>query len=49
MTICRAGFATALRIFNRSIESNNLRYSEFYGDGDSKSYAAVKDVYEDVG
>ncbi|XP_028418587.1 uncharacterized protein LOC114544031 [Dendronephthya gigantea] len=37
----------ALRIFNRSVESNKLRYSEFYGDGDSKSYAAVKDVYEE--
>lgn len=38
----------ALRIFSRSIESKSLRYSEFYGDGDSKSYGAVKDVYENV-
>ena len=37
----------ALRIFNRSVETNKLRYSEFYGDGNSKSYAAVKDVYEE--
>ena len=36
-----------LRIFNRSVETNKLRYSEFYGDGDSKSYAAVKGVYEE--
>jgi hypothetical protein len=37
----------ALRVFNRSVETNKLRYSEFYGDGNSKSYAAVKDVYEE--
>ena len=37
----------ALRIFKRSVKSNKLRYSEFYGDGDSKSYAAVKDVYKE--
>ena len=29
------------------LESNKLRYSEFYGDGHSKSYAAVKDAYKE--
>jgi len=29
----------ALRIFNRSILKNNLRYTEFFGD--SKSHASV--------
>jgi hypothetical protein len=37
----------ALRIFNRSLENNNLWYSELYGHEESKSYAAVKDVYEE--
>ena len=27
----------AARIFNRSVELSKLLYSEFYGDGDSKS------------
>ena len=31
----------AKRIFNRSIDKHNLRYINFYGDGDSKSYIAV--------
>ena len=26
------------RIFSRSIETNQLRYTEYYGDGDSKSF-----------
>ena len=34
------------RIFERSIIRNKLRYSQFYGDGDCKSYASVKDTYE---
>ena len=37
----------ALRMFNQSVECNKLRYSEFFGDGDSKSYSTVKDVYEE--
>ena len=37
----------AVRIFNSSVDNNKLRYTEFYGDGDSKSYAAVKEVYGD--
>ena len=37
------------RIFRRSVEKHNLRYTEFYGDGDSKSFTRVKGVYEDDG
>ena len=37
----------ALRMFNQSVECNKLRYTEFFGDGDSKSYSTVKDVYEE--
>ena len=32
----------AKRICKRSIRKNKLRYTEFYGDGDSKSFLAVK-------
>ena len=32
----------ARRIWSRSIEKHNLRYTDFYGDGDSKGYDAVK-------
>ena len=34
------------RIFKRSMEKNSLYYSEYYGDGDSKSFTKVKDTYE---
>ena len=34
------------RIFKRSMEKNSLSYSEYYGDGDSKSFTKVKDTYE---
>ena len=27
------------------VKSNKLRYTEYFGDGDSKSYRVVKDVY----
>ena len=37
------------RIFRRSTETHKLRYSELYGDGDSKSHKQVKDVYSDDG
>ena len=40
--------AGAKLIFNRSIEKHNLRYAEFYGDGDSKSFNSVKDVYDGI-
>ena len=57
-TACKANFhgsAPAMepegteRIFQRSVELHNLRYTEFYGDGDSKSYNRVKGVYGDDG
>lgn len=35
----------AYRIFERSVETRKLRYVNFFGDGDSKAYAAVKDIY----
>ena len=38
----------AKRIWERSIENNKLRYTEFYGDGDSKGYLTVCDVYPGV-
>ena len=34
-----------VRIFQRSIEKRNVRYMEYYGDGDSKAYSTVKDTY----
>jgi len=37
------------RIFQRSVETHKLRYPEFYGDGDSKSFNRVKDVYQTAG
>ena len=57
-TKCKANFrgsAPAMepegadRIFRRSVQKHNLRYTEFYGDGDSKSFTRVKGVYEDDG
>ncbi|GFX72626.1 uncharacterized protein TNCV_4062221 [Trichonephila clavipes] len=35
----------AYRLFDRSRETRKLEYVEFYGDGDSKSHLAVKDIY----
>ncbi|XP_055943287.1 uncharacterized protein LOC129972975 [Argiope bruennichi] len=35
----------AYRIFERSADMRKLQYIKFYGDGDSKGYDAVKDVY----
>ena len=40
--------ASAQRIFSRSVEQYGLRYTQFYGDGDSKSYSAVKSIYPDI-
>ena len=37
------------RIFRRSVELHNLQYTEYYGDGDSKSFSKVKDVYQASG
>ena len=36
------------RIFERSISNNKSRYSQFYGDGDCKSSASVKDIYDGI-
>ena len=36
----------ALRMFQRSVDLHKLQYDEYYGDGDSKSYSLVKDVYQ---
>ena len=36
------------RIFARSITKNKLHYTEYYGDGDTKSFSAVNDFYEGV-
>ena len=36
------------RIFSRSIETRKLRYTDFYGDGDSKSHVAVKEIYPNI-
>ena len=33
-------------IFSRSAEKHKLLYTEFYSDGDSKSFDSVKDVYK---
>ena len=35
----------ATRIFGRSIEKRGLRYTEYLGDGDSKGYDNVVDIY----
>ncbi|GFS61467.1 uncharacterized protein TNCV_4311951 [Trichonephila clavipes] len=36
-------------VFERSIEMRKLQYVNFFGDGDSKGYAAVKDIYGNRG
>ena len=36
------------KIFRRSIEKNKLRYTEYFGDGDTKSFSAVESVYGDI-
>ena len=35
----------AKRICERYIRKNKLRHTEFYGDGDSKKFLAVKETY----
>jgi len=40
--------AAAIKIFSRSIDNYGLRYTKFYGDGDSSSFQAVENVYSDV-
>lgn len=38
----------AKKIFNRSIEKYNTRYTEYIGDGDSKSFNSIEYTYEGV-
>lgn len=33
------------RMFERSIRTRELQYTEYYGDGDSKGFMEVKDIY----
>ncbi|GBN38408.1 hypothetical protein AVEN_111984-1 [Araneus ventricosus] len=33
------------RIFERSVMKRELQYTEYYGDGDSKAFLKVKDIY----
>ena len=35
----------AIKMFERSVKTRALFYTSFYGDGDSKSFLAVKDIY----
>ncbi|GBM43821.1 hypothetical protein AVEN_170419-1 [Araneus ventricosus] len=35
----------AYRIFERSVEKRDLQYREYNGDGDSKAFLQVKDMY----
>ena len=35
-------------MWNRSVEKNKLRYTEFNGDGDSKSFNTAKNPYADT-
>ena len=38
----------AKRIWDRSIEKNQLRYIGFYGDGDCKSFSSIRNTYPDI-
>jgi hypothetical protein len=38
----------AKRVFQRSIDNRRLRYIQYLGDGDSKSYMNVKNTYPDI-
>ena len=37
------------RIFERSEEKHKLRYTQYFGDGDSKGFSKVKNTYRDKG
>ena len=41
MKVRLVGWASAVNIFKRSVEKNNVRHSTYIGDGDTSSYAAV--------
>ena len=36
----------AKRILERSLQKNKLRYTSSYGDGDSKSFSTIKNIYQ---
>ena len=38
----------ALNIFERSVVKNKQRYTDFYGDGDSKKHKVIEDVYPGI-
>ena len=40
--------AGAKVIFERSVDARGVRYTKYYGDGDSKGYAVVRNIYPDV-
>ena len=35
-------------IFRHSAEKHGIRYAKFLGDGDSKSFLAVEDIFEKI-
>ena len=37
-----------VRIFGRSLVKYNLRYSDYNGDEDTKSFSAVKNTYDGI-
>lgn len=41
--------AGAKNIFEKSVTKHNLYYTSFYGDGDSKAFPAVQNIYEEAG
>ena len=38
----------ARRIFGRSVAERGARYTEYFGDGDSKGFATVKNIYPGI-
>ncbi|GFX10788.1 uncharacterized protein TNCV_3929281 [Trichonephila clavipes] len=38
----------AFRIFERSLIKRDLQYTEYNGDGDSKGFLQVKDIYGEI-
>ena len=36
-----------IKIFERSVKKNKMRYMNFYGDGDTKSFTAIENIYPD--
>ena len=40
--------AVAVNIFSRSVETYGIRYLKYFGDGDSSSFNAIKNIYPGV-